>query len=109
MVPTAPAIWRLSTALGGYHRERRARVGMQLFHDAADIVLDSAFGQEKRVGNLPVAHALGDEPQNLLFLFIERLSRGGALLLGVRRVRHVLGRTREAAELIHDLACDLRG
>ena len=61
------AVWYfcLTRALGGYHGERRARVGMQLFHDAADIVLDRAFGQEKRVGNLPVAHTLGDEPQNL--------------------------------------------
>ena len=50
---------------GGYRGERGARVGMQFFHDAADIVLDRALGKVHRLRDLTVAQALGYQLQYL--------------------------------------------
>src|SRR5258706_7593406 len=94
--------------LGGNHREGGTRVRVQFSHDAADVILDGALGEKQRVGDLPIAHALGDEPQDPLLLVVQSLRQSIVFLRSIHRIRHIFGRSRETPELIHDLARDLR-
>src|SRR5450631_4755118 len=62
----------------GYDGECDPGIGVELFHDAADIILNGAFGKEHGIGDLPIAHALGDELQYPLFLVVQGFSSDGA-------------------------------
>src|SRR5882757_1738010 len=88
------------------YRQLRSRIGVELFHDAADVVLDGAFRQGHGIGDLPVAHAFGDQTQDLLF-FVGELFGGG---VAARRAppRQMAVVLRQTSELIHDLAGNLR-
>src|ERR671936_2741866 len=47
----------------------------QLLHDVVAVSLDRLDAEEKRVGDLPVRLALGDETQHLALAIAERLER----------------------------------
>ena len=63
-------LFLLHLALGN-QGECNSGIGMQLLHDPADIVFDRTLGQEHGIGDLPVAHALGNELQYFLLLVVE--------------------------------------
>src|SRR5687768_227839 len=86
---TSPA-WRVAptdasalvveqVAAHGEHGGLHARLHLQLLQHVADVVLDRVLADEQLFGDLAVALAVGDLPQNLQLAGGERRGRAGAL------------------------------
>src|SRR5450631_3701257 len=85
-------------SLGRHHGKLGPGAGVQLLHDAADVVLHGSFRQIKRSSDLAVAPALGDEAQDLFLLLAQRLDDGcggpRCRVIGQCAARYVVRSTR---------------
>src|ERR1700753_2623354 len=77
--------------LGGNDRQRSARVGVQFLHDTADVIFDGSFSEEHGRSNLPIAHPVGDQPQDFLFLVVERFVAGLGFFCRAIAARRIVG------------------